>query len=68
MYLFLFIKLIGIFKQKARSITLKTKTAGFYGPVKGANTTAGSKDTYQPVHVRVFLFRLSKQWNNMPKE
>ena len=54
--------------QTKSKIALKTKTAGFYGPVKGTNTTAGSKDTDQPVHVRVFLFRLSKQWNNMPKE
>ena len=46
----------------------KTKLLGFNGSVKSTNTTAGSKDIDQPVHVSVFLFCLPKQWNNMPKE
>ena len=66
-YLYFIYKTKRYFQTKSK-ITLKTKLLDFNGPVKGSNTTARGKDTDQPVHVRVFLFRLPKQWNNMPKE
>ena len=53
-------KLISMFKTKSK-VSLKTKFLGLISHVKGIKSTEGSKDTDQPVHMRIFCFVYRKQ-------
>ena len=52
-------------KVGERQDFFKTKIARFNWPVKGTNNTARSKAACARARI---LFRLAKQWDNMPSE